>query len=174
MSYVDYLFSSVIQFRMPNQGTMTPIVDGSSHLNECNEGSLVPHGILDSVKWQSKQPSLSVTRRAKFWNPCCNCFVHKINFSSSLALSLKQSMLHMQNSLLPGSSWGFAVFSFFFKLRERGKMIYLIVDEAKYLHTFAIHLSLTWRFSHGGGNLQPLGNRLAEPAWWASSTSSAV
>lgn len=125
MSYVDHLSSSVIQFRMPNQGTMTPTVDGSSHLNECNEGSLVPHGILDSVKWQSKQPSLSVTTRATFWNPCCNCFAHKINFSSSLALSLKQSMLHMQNSLLPGSSWGFAVFSFFFLSSGKGEKWYI-------------------------------------------------
>jgi hypothetical protein len=30
-------------------------------------------------------------------------------------------------------------------------MIYLIVDEVKYLHAFAIHLSLTWWFSHDGG-----------------------
>lgn len=72
-------------------------------------------------------------------------------------------MLYMQNSLLPGSTWSFA--EFFVELRERGKMIYLIVDEAKYLHTFAIHLSLTWQFGHDGGSLQSLGNRLAEPAW---------
>lgn len=168
--------SPSMRCRMPDQGTLTPTMGESISINANKTAfhrprRLDPRVILDSVKVTISTTCL-LPEGWSFEIPVVIVLCIAMDFSSSLALSFKPGMLHMQNSLLPGSSRGFA--EFFVELREKGKVIYLMVDEVKYLHTFAIHLSLTWQFGHDGGSLQPLGSRLAEPAWWASSTSSAV
>lgn len=87
----------------------------------CRRRRLDPQVILDSVKVTitTNHHCLLLEERS-FEIPVVTVLCIKMDFSSSLALSLKPGMLHMQNSLLLGSSWGFAEFFFFF-CRAQGK-----------------------------------------------------
>lgn len=79
---------------------------------------LDPRVILDSVK-----VTISTTHQLpegrSFEIPVAIVLCIAMDFSSSLALSFKPGMLHMQNSLLPGSSRGFA--DFFCRAQGKGK-----------------------------------------------------